>query len=54
MMDWTGKRVIVIGVARQGIALARYLASRGARVVVNDLILILVYSLAGSFEPSTG
>jgi len=36
MMDWQGKRVIVIGAARQGIALARYLASRGARVVVND------------------
>jgi UDP-N-acetylmuramoylalanine--D-glutamate ligase len=36
MMDWIGKRVIVIGAARQGIALARYLASRGARVVVND------------------
>jgi UDP-N-acetylmuramoylalanine--D-glutamate ligase len=36
MMDWSGKRVIVIGAARQGIALARYLASRGAHVVVND------------------
>ena len=36
MMDWTGKRIIVIGAARQGIALARYLASRGAYVVVND------------------
>ena len=36
MMDWTGKRVIVIGAARQGIALARYLASRGAHVVIND------------------
>src|SRR4030042_4370570 len=36
MMEWTGKRIIVIGAARQGIALARYLASRGAYVVVND------------------
>jgi UDP-N-acetylmuramoylalanine--D-glutamate ligase len=36
MMDWMGKRVIVIGAARQGIALARYLALRGAYVVVND------------------
>jgi len=36
MMDWQGKRVIVIGAARQGIALARYLASRGAQLVVND------------------
>jgi UDP-N-acetylmuramoylalanine--D-glutamate ligase len=36
MMEWQSKRVIVIGAARQGIALARYLASRGAHVVVND------------------
>jgi UDP-N-acetylmuramoylalanine--D-glutamate ligase len=36
MMDWVGKRVIVIGAARQGIALTRYLALRGAHVVVND------------------
>jgi len=36
MMDWQGKRVIVIGAARQGIAMARYLASREAQVVVND------------------
>ncbi|OGN99075.1 MAG: UDP-N-acetylmuramoylalanine--D-glutamate ligase [Chloroflexi bacterium RBG_13_50_21] len=36
MMDWTGKRVIVIGAARQGLALARYLGSHGARVVIND------------------
>lgn len=36
MMEWTGKRVIVIGAARQGIALARYLASQEARVVIND------------------
>jgi UDP-N-acetylmuramoylalanine--D-glutamate ligase len=34
---WKGKRVIVIGAARQGTALARYLAERGARVVVNDM-----------------
>jgi UDP-N-acetylmuramoylalanine--D-glutamate ligase len=36
MMDWQGKRVIVIGAARQGIALARYLALCGAHVVLND------------------
>ena len=36
MMDWQGKRVIVIGAARQGIALARYLATCGAHIVIND------------------
>ena len=36
MSDWTGKRVIVIGAARQGTALGRYLALHGAQVVLND------------------
>ncbi|RPI34081.1 MAG: UDP-N-acetylmuramoyl-L-alanine--D-glutamate ligase [Chloroflexota bacterium] len=36
MDNWIGKRVVIIGAARQGTALARYLASRGARVVLND------------------
>jgi UDP-N-acetylmuramoylalanine--D-glutamate ligase len=36
MVDWKGKRVIVIGAARQGIALGRYLALHGASVVMND------------------
>lgn len=36
MMDWTGKRVVVIGAARQGLALGRYLAIHGASVVMND------------------
>ncbi|MFN2235536.1 MAG: UDP-N-acetylmuramoyl-L-alanine--D-glutamate ligase [Anaerolineales bacterium] len=36
MIDWTGQRVLIIGAARQGTALARYLASHGAQVVVND------------------
>jgi UDP-N-acetylmuramoylalanine--D-glutamate ligase len=35
--DWHGKRVVVLGLARQGRALARYLAERGARVVVSDM-----------------
>lgn len=35
-MDWNGKRVVVIGAARQGTALARYLVGRGAQVVIND------------------
>jgi UDP-N-acetylmuramoylalanine--D-glutamate ligase len=36
MADWKGKKVIVIGAARQGIALGRYLALHGAQVVMND------------------
>jgi UDP-N-acetylmuramoylalanine--D-glutamate ligase len=35
-MNWTGKRVVVIGAARQGIALSRYLAQQGAQVVLTD------------------
>jgi UDP-N-acetylmuramoylalanine--D-glutamate ligase len=34
--DWNGRRVLVLGLARQGVALARFLAARGARVVVSD------------------
>jgi UDP-N-acetylmuramoylalanine--D-glutamate ligase len=33
---WSGKTVLIIGIARQGIALARYLNQQGAAVVVND------------------
>lgn len=36
MKQWHGLKVIVIGAARQGLALARYLTSHGARVVLND------------------
>lgn len=36
MADWNGKRVLIIGAARQGTALARYLVSRGAEVILND------------------
>ena len=32
-----GQRVVILGLARQGVALARYLARQGARVVVSDL-----------------
>ncbi len=35
-IDWSGKKVLVIGIARQGIALARYLVQHGARIIVND------------------
>src|SRR3990172_11082232 len=34
--DWNGQRVVIIGAARQGIALARYLIHHGATVVLND------------------
>ena len=34
--EWKGKRVVIIGAARQGLALARYLSRHGAQVVLND------------------
>ncbi|HTX78346.1 MAG TPA: UDP-N-acetylmuramoyl-L-alanine--D-glutamate ligase [Longilinea sp.] len=33
---WEGRRVLILGAARQGLALARYLARHGATVTVND------------------
>ena len=36
-MKWKGKRVVVLGLARQGIALTRFFAQGGADVVVSDL-----------------
>jgi UDP-N-acetylmuramoylalanine--D-glutamate ligase len=36
MKDWSSQRVLIIGAARQGTALARYLAFHGAHVVIND------------------
>ncbi|HEY42764.1 MAG TPA: UDP-N-acetylmuramoyl-L-alanine--D-glutamate ligase [Anaerolineae bacterium] len=36
-MKWEGKRVVVLGLARQGIALTQYFAEGGAEVVVSDL-----------------
>jgi UDP-N-acetylmuramoylalanine--D-glutamate ligase len=36
MSDFNGKRVVILGAARQGLALARYLARHGAQVVLND------------------
>jgi UDP-N-acetylmuramoylalanine--D-glutamate ligase len=35
--DWNGKRVVILGGARQGQAAARWLARHGAVVTVNDL-----------------
>ena len=34
--SWEGRRVLVVGAARQGTAMARYWARRGAHVVLND------------------
>ncbi len=36
-MDWAGKRAVILGIARQGTALARYLVAHGARVTLSDL-----------------
>jgi UDP-N-acetylmuramoylalanine--D-glutamate ligase len=36
-MQWSSKQVLVIGAARQGVSLARFLALHGAQVVLNDL-----------------
>jgi len=35
-MDWKEKRIVIIGAARQGTALATYLAGQGASVVLTD------------------
>ena len=37
MKNWSGTRVLIIGAARQGQALARWLTRHGARVTLNDL-----------------
>jgi UDP-N-acetylmuramoylalanine--D-glutamate ligase len=34
--NWSGQKVVIVGAARQGLALARYLAQHGAQVVLND------------------
>ncbi|MBI5054883.1 MAG: UDP-N-acetylmuramoyl-L-alanine--D-glutamate ligase, partial [Chloroflexi bacterium] len=36
MTDWNSKRVVILGAARQGTALARYLVGQGAKVVLSD------------------
>ncbi|MBG0787701.1 MAG: UDP-N-acetylmuramoyl-L-alanine--D-glutamate ligase [Anaerolineaceae bacterium] len=36
MTDWNGKQVVMIGAARQGLALSRYLVQKGAKVILND------------------
>ena len=37
MQKFSGKRVVILGLARQGVALARFLAQSGAKVTVSDL-----------------
>ena len=34
--NWKGKRVLILGAARQGLALARWLTERGAHVTLSD------------------
>lgn len=36
MTDWTGRNVLILGAARQGLALARWLTRHGATVTLND------------------
>ena len=36
MLDLRGKRVLVVGLAQTGVSVARFLARRGARAVLND------------------
>jgi UDP-N-acetylmuramoylalanine--D-glutamate ligase len=36
MNDWNGKRVLILGAARQGLGLARWLSLHGARVTLSD------------------
>ncbi|HXD12400.1 MAG TPA: hypothetical protein VN653_20185, partial [Anaerolineales bacterium] len=37
MTDWKGRRVLILGAARQGLALARWLALHGAHVTLSDM-----------------
>lgn len=37
MRDWKDKRVLILGAARQGLALARWLSIHGARVTLSDM-----------------
>jgi len=52
--DYRGRRVVILGMARQGIALARYLTDHQATVVVSDLRLAeeLTHSLAQLADPA--
>ena len=36
MKDWDGKHLVILGAARQGLALAKFLTEKGARVTITD------------------
>lgn len=36
MHDWSGQKVVILGAARQGTALARYIVEHGGKVLLND------------------
>jgi len=36
MKDWAGKHMVIVGAARQGLALAKYLIRHGVRVTITD------------------
>lgn len=36
MTEWNGKHLVILGAARQGLALARYLVQHGAQVTITD------------------
>ncbi|MFH1446552.1 MAG: UDP-N-acetylmuramoyl-L-alanine--D-glutamate ligase [Chloroflexota bacterium] len=53
LQDWSGKRVLIIGAARQGLALTRYISQHGAEVTLTDCrsedqLVETVQSLAGT------
>jgi UDP-N-acetylmuramoylalanine--D-glutamate ligase len=35
-MDFTGKKIVIIGMGKTGIAVARFLGKQGAKVAVTD------------------
>ncbi len=49
---WTGKKVAILGLARQGKSLARFFAEQGARIVISDLRS--EESLAAAIEELSG
>ncbi len=49
--EWNDRKVVVVGLARQGKALTRYLANQGAQVVVSDLKK--AHALEGILEEMT-
>ena len=52
MSDWNGKRVLILGAARQGVALARWLTQHGAHVTLSDIRPET--ELSASFEALSG